>query len=108
MLLPLDLREWVLDNHLVHFVVEAVDGLPLTGFKINHRGTGDAQYPPRMATLAGKAIYKLRKQTVEPVFGIIKDAMGFRRFLLRGIGNVSLEWTEQLVGSTAATKSQAS
>jgi len=43
MLLPLDLREWVPDNHLVHFVVEAVDGLPMAGFKINHRGTGDAQ-----------------------------------------------------------------
>lgn len=48
MLLPLDLRDWVPANHLVHFIVEAVDGLPMTGFKINHRGTGDAQYPPRM------------------------------------------------------------
>jgi hypothetical protein len=47
----------------------------------------------RLATPAGKAIYRLRKQTVEPVFGIIKEAMGFRRFLLRGIRNVSLEWT---------------
>jgi len=47
----------------------------------------------RLATPAGKAIYGKRKQTVEPVFGIIKEAMGFRRFLLRGLGNVSLEWT---------------
>jgi hypothetical protein len=34
----------------------------------------------------------LRKQTVEPVFGIIKQAMGFRRFSLRGRAKVSLEW----------------
>ena len=47
----------------------------------------------RLQTLAGKALYKLRKQTVEPVFGIIKEVMGFRRFLLRGRAKVSLEWT---------------
>ena len=40
-----------------------------------------------------KALYKRRKQTVEPVFGIIKSAMGFTRFRLRGIGNVAAEWT---------------
>lgn len=32
-------------------------------------------------------------EAVEPVFGIIKEAMGFRRFTLRGHANVSLEWT---------------
>jgi hypothetical protein len=42
---------------------------------------------------AGRARYKLRQQTVEPVFGIIKKALGFRRFLLRGLAKVSLEWT---------------
>jgi transposase len=47
----------------------------------------------RLQTQAGKALYKLRKQTVEPVFGIIKEVMGFRRFLLRGRAKVSLEWT---------------
>jgi hypothetical protein len=46
----------------------------------------------RVSTAAGKAIYKLRQQTVEPVFGIIKEAMGFRRFLLRGKEKVSVEW----------------
>lgn len=46
----------------------------------------------RTATAAGRALYKLRQQTVEPVFGIIKAAMGFRRFLLRGLAKVSLEW----------------
>ena len=41
---------------------------------------------------AGRKLYSLRKQTVEPVFGIIKQAMGFRQFLLRGVGKVGGEW----------------
>ena len=47
----------------------------------------------RLATEMGRTLYKLRKQTIEPVFGIIKEVMGFRRFLLRGRARVSLEWT---------------
>jgi transposase len=47
----------------------------------------------RLKTALGQALYRLRKQTVEPVFGIIKEVMGFRRFLLRGRAKVSLEWT---------------
>jgi len=47
----------------------------------------------RLKTTAGKALYKLRQQTVEPVFGIIKSAMGFRQFLLRGAAKASTEWT---------------
>ena len=47
----------------------------------------------RLKTKTGQALYKLRKQTVEPVFGIIKEVMGFRRFLLRGRAKVALEWT---------------
>jgi len=47
----------------------------------------------RLKTAEGKMLYKLRKQTVEPVFGIIKEVMGFRRFLLRGRTKVALEWT---------------
>jgi hypothetical protein len=47
----------------------------------------------RLRTTAGRALYKLRKECSEPVFGIIKEAMGFRRFRLRGKGKVSLEWT---------------
>ena len=41
----------------------------------------------------GRAAYALRKQTVEPVFGIIKSVMGLRQFLLRGLSNVKNEWT---------------
>jgi hypothetical protein len=36
--------------------------------------------------------YRLRKQTVEPVFGQIKQARGFRQFLLRGLDKVKQEW----------------
>lgn len=46
----------------------------------------------RLATQAGKAVYALRKQTVEPVFGIIKSVMGFRQFSLRGLRKVTGEW----------------
>lgn len=46
----------------------------------------------KLATAVAKAKYKLRKQTVEPVFGIIKHAMGFRQFLLRGIEKVRGEF----------------
>lgn len=41
----------------------------------------------------GRNLYRLRKQTVEPVFGIIKQALGFRQFLLRGLRKTNLEWT---------------
>ena len=46
----------------------------------------------RLKTVAGKAVYAKRKSTVEPAFGIIKAAMGFREFLLRGLELVSGEW----------------
>jgi transposase len=46
----------------------------------------------RLKTPEGRKLYALRKQTPEPVFGIIKSAMGFRQFLLRGIANVKGEW----------------
>ena len=45
-----------------------------------------------MSTDTAKEAYKLRKQLVEPVFGIIKEQQRARRFLLRGLANVSAEW----------------
>lgn len=45
-----------------------------------------------LKTRAGRAAYALRKQTVEPVFGIIKSVMGFSQFLLRGLENAQNEW----------------
>jgi transposase len=48
MLLPADLRDWVPEDDLVHFVIEAVKTLPTGEFVVNERGTGYAQYPPSM------------------------------------------------------------
>jgi hypothetical protein len=47
----------------------------------------------RLKTPEGRALYALRKQTPEPVFGIIKAALGFRQFLLRGLKKVRGEWS---------------
>ncbi len=52
-----------------------------------------AQMKHRLKTRAGRAVYGLRKQTVEPVFGIIKSVMRFRQFLLRGFEAVNGEWS---------------
>lgn len=47
----------------------------------------------RLATPEGRQAYALRKQTPEPVFGIIKSVMGFRQFSLRGLDKVKGEWS---------------
>jgi hypothetical protein len=46
----------------------------------------------KLTSKKGKKIYKRRKETVEPVFGIIKSVMGFRQFMLRGLEKVNTEW----------------
>jgi len=46
----------------------------------------------RLKTPEGKALYALRKQVPEPVFGIIKSVLGFRQFHLRGLESVRGEW----------------
>ena len=46
-----------------------------------------------MSTAAAKEAHRLRKRLVEPVFGIIKEQQGARRLLLRGLSNVTAEWT---------------
>jgi transposase len=50
------------------------------------------QMKQRLQTDAGRAIYKMRKAIVEPVFGQIKECRHFRRFSLRGLENVRSEW----------------
>ena len=47
----------------------------------------------KLKTKAGRTLYALRKQTVEHVFGIINSVLGFRQFSLRGLKNVTGEWT---------------
>jgi transposase len=58
--------------------------------------TGDAsvaeQMRQKLKSVAGQAVYKLRKAIVEPVFGQTKDGRGFRRFSFRGQTKVSAEW----------------
>ena len=57
----------------------------------------DASAKTRMAyklrTEIGKTLYRLRKSTVEPVIGIIKEVLGFRQFSLRGLVAAGGEWT---------------
>ena len=48
LLLPPDLREWVPDDDLAHFIIEAVERVRIEAFQVNWRGTGKAQYHPRM------------------------------------------------------------
>lgn len=45
---PPDLREWVPQDDLAHFVLDAVERLDLRHFRVNERGSGSAQYPPRL------------------------------------------------------------
>jgi len=47
----------------------------------------------KLRTEIGQAIYRLRKCTVEPVIGIIKETIGFRQFSLRGLEATAGEWT---------------
>ena len=47
----------------------------------------------RLKTPAGRALCALRKQTPEPVFGIIKSVLGFRQFPLRGLDKARGEWS---------------
>ena len=48
LLLPPNLKDWVPANHLCLFIVDAVEELDLYQVKVNERGTGSEQYPPRM------------------------------------------------------------
>ena len=88
--------------------LEALAARGIRGYLAPGRGrhgnpdpSGQRQIRPgsRMAGMAAKlrragrrSRYRLRKQTVEPVFGQIKHARGFRQFLLRGFAKVQAEW----------------
>ena len=95
-------------NNIATLEAEGIEAYIATGRDPHNRGFvayfAEAGEPPaegasqkekmayKLRTAAGKAIYRLRKCTVEPVFGIIKEAMGFRQFSLRGQQNVTDEW----------------
>lgn len=67
-------------------VIETVSGPP------PENATAKEAMHHKLRTEAGRSIYKMRKAIVEPVFGQIKERRGFRRFSLRGLENVRLEW----------------
>jgi len=48
LILPPNLREWVPVNHLAHFILDVVEEIDLRQVRVNERGTGSEQYPPRM------------------------------------------------------------
>ncbi len=54
--------------------------------------TAKERMAAKVRTSEGKALYARRKVIVEPVFGQIKEARGFRRFLLRGLAKIRGEW----------------
>jgi len=55
MLLPADLRDWVQQDDLVHFLVDALEVLDVSAARTNQRGTGSEQYPPGM--MLGLLVY---------------------------------------------------
>jgi transposase len=92
-----------------YFSAKAVAGLEALGFapylameRQKHHGpaapalsagsTAQEQMRAKLQTPRGRAVYGLRKGVVEPVFGQIKGARGFRRFSLRGLKKIKGEW----------------
>jgi transposase len=76
------------DGHQPHWEDRFTEPPPLT-----EPASAVDRMKHRLKTVQGRKLYGLRKQTVEPVFGIIKSAMRFRQFLLRGLASVRGEWT---------------
>ena len=95
-------------KNIQEFEARAIDPFIATGREPHHKSwrerfaqtpeppPDDARLIVKMAyklqTEIGKAIYGLRKSTVEPVIGIIKEVLGFRQFSLRGLGAAAGEW----------------
>ena len=76
------------DKHHPHWADRFTEPLPLV-----EPASALDKMKHKLKTVAGRKLYGLRKQTVEPVFGIIKSVMGFRQFLLRGLAAVQGEWS---------------
>jgi hypothetical protein len=121
LLLPVDMREWLPEDDLVFVVLDAVATLDLGEFRRRYRadGHGRAAFDPemmvalprhldrlpataravrRMRHHRGRADYKLRAQTVEPVFGQIKACMKMTAMSRRGFAACRSEW---LLAATA-------
>jgi transposase len=81
-----DLRGYIATGRQKHGTASAA------GNRAKRRGSRVAAMARRLKRGARRSRYRLRKQVVEPVFGQIKQARGFRQFLLRGLANVQAEW----------------
>ena len=97
------------ENNIASLEARGIDPYIATGRSSHHQGwraffldnpdlpPDDASVKGKMAyklrTAIGKAFYRLRKSTVEPVIGILKETMGFRQFSLRGLFAAGGEWT---------------
>jgi Transposase DDE domain/Transposase domain (DUF772) len=81
-----DIRGYVATGRQKHGAVSA------TGKRAKRRGSRVAAMATRLKRGARRSRYRLRKQVVDPVFGQIKQARGFRQFLLRGLAKVKAEW----------------
>lgn len=92
------------DANLEEIERRGIAGYVATGRQAHGAASATVGGPPRKHPLvhamrtrlrrgAWRSRYRLRKQTVEPVFGRIKEALGLRRFLQRGLANVACEWS---------------
>jgi transposase len=92
------------EANLAGLAARGVDGYVATGRQRHGTASATGDQPPPERTLRAamraklasggyEGPYRLRKQTVEPVFGQIKAARGFRQFLTRGLANVDAEWS---------------
>jgi hypothetical protein len=75
-----------------HRSVQDLEAKRDAGEPLPETATAKERMAHKLKSERGRAIYKKRKETVEPVFGVIKSVMGFRQFLLRGLEKVNLEW----------------
>ncbi len=101
-------------HNIIEFQARGVEPYIATGREAHHHSWQDyfkeqVAPPPdeatpkekmayKLQTEIGQAIYKLRKCTVEPVIGIIKEVLGFRQFSLRGLQKVEGEWNLVCLG----------
>jgi transposase len=81
-----DIRGYVATGRQKHGTTSA------TGKQAKRRGSRVAAMATTLKRGGRRSRYRLRKQVVEPVFGQIKHARGFRQFLLRGLAKVKAEW----------------
>jgi transposase len=94
-------EEAITDKNLegIELLVPPDRGKPGEELKPNApRGEAAQKMRDKLQSEEGAAVYRLRQQTIEPVFGQIKEVRGFRRFLFRGLVKVRAEW--KLIGLT--------